>query len=127
MSTNKYGRQAARFIMVDLGVANIGAENGVTAKLPQGALLLTMGLQTVEAFNSGTTATATVGDGTTTFVNAVDVKTTGAETAAGTPKFYPQGGTLTWSLAETGTAGTAGRAIGYASYIQLGVGDEVYG
>lgn len=127
MSTNRFQRQHPRYIMVDLGVDNIGAGNGYTAKLPQGALLLGTGVQTVTAFNSATTTTATVTDGTTTFVNAVDVKTTGAETAANTPKFYATGGELQFNLAETGAAATAGRAIGYAWYIQLGVSDEVHG
>lgn len=127
MTTNRYQRQVPQYIMVDLGIENIGADNGYTAKLPQGALLLGTGLQTVTAFDSGTTATGTITDGTTTFVNGVDVKSTGAETASNTPKFYPQGGTLQFNLAETGTTATAGRAIGYAWYIQLGVGDTTYG
>ena len=127
MAKNQYNRQFTRNAVADLGVANIGAGKEITVDLPQGALLLGVDLVTVTAFNSATTTTATVSDGTTTFANAVDVKTVGAETVANVPKFYPQGGRITFSLAETGAAATAGRAIGVARYVQLGVGDEVYG
>ena len=65
-------------------------------------------------------ATATITDGTTALVSAVDVKTTGIETVAVAQKFYADGGTITFSLAETGATATAGRAIAYVSYIQLG-------
>lgn len=127
MKTIQFNRQNVRAVLVDLGVKNIGAGNEVEAKLPQGTLLLRAKLFTVTAFNAGTTATGTIGDGTTTFVNAQDVLTVGDETVANVPKFYPQGGKVTFSLAQTGTAATAGRAIGLLEYVQLGVGDEVYG
>lgn len=127
MSTNAFQRQAARQILVELGIGNIGAGNGVTAKLPQGALLMEAGIFTETAFNSETTTTGTLSDGTTTFVNAQDLQSVGKETATGTPKYYPAGGTLNWTLAETGAAATAGRAFGYATYLINGVQDENYG
>lgn len=127
MAKNEYKRAFARNILVELGIDNMGTGNGATAKLPQGAMLMDCGLITETAFNSVTTATGTLSDGTTTFVNAVDVKSTGKETSAGAPKYYPAGGTLTWSLAQTGGDATAGRAFGYATYLINGVGDEPYG
>jgi len=122
---NAFNRQKVLAIVADLGIGNIGAGNEVTAKLPQGALVVDVQSHTVTAFD-GTTNTATITDGTTAFVSAVDVKSTGIETAAVAGKFYPQGGTITFSLAQTGTA-TVGRNIGVVQYVQLGVGDAVYG
>lgn len=119
MATNQSERQEAKFVMVDLGVANIGTGNGYTAKLPPGSQIVSVGLNTVTAFNSGTTATGTITDGTTALVSAQDVKTTGMETVAVAGKFYPAGATIQFNMDETGTAATAGRAIGYVSYIQL--------
>lgn len=127
MSTNQFNRQHSRHIVVDLGPGNMGTGNGVTAKLPQGTLLKSVTALGVTAFNSETTATLTVGDGTTTYVNAQSIATTGSKTVANVPKFYPTGGTLTISLAQTGNAATAGRAIVEIEYLQLDVNDEVYG
>ena len=125
MATNAYERQNIQYVVVDLGVANIGTGNGYTAVLPRGAQIVSVGLNTVTAFNSGTTATGTITDGTTAFVSAQDVKTTGLETVAVTGKFYADGGTITFSLAETGTAATAGRAIGYVGYVVLDKCDSI--
>ena len=126
MTTNVYDRGKILTIAADLGPANSGAGNGITAKLPRGAVLLRLTLLTVTAFNS-TTNTATVSDGTTTFANAVDIASTGAETVAGVPKFYPDGGTLQATLASTGAAPTAGRVVLVAEYTQLGLGSEIQG
>ena len=120
MATNAYGRQNAKFAMVDLRIANIGAGNGYTAVIPRDSLIVSAGVITETAFNSATTTTATITDGTTALVSAVDVKTTGIEAVAVAQKFYADGGTITFSLAETGATATAGRAIAYVSYIQLG-------
>lgn len=106
--------------MADLNKANIGAGNGVEFGLPPGALLTNVALYTDTAFD-GTSVTATVGDGTTTFVSAVDVKSAGAETATGFPKFYPAGGVVTVSLANTGTT-TVGRAFASIEYMINGNG-----
>lgn len=124
-------RQFGRQIVVDLGVANIGAGNEVTAQLPMGAIVKSVQVLGVEAFNTGSTgtATATVTDGTTTFADAVDVKATGSKTTANAPKFYAAGGELTFSLGETvvDTAATAGRVLGIVDYVLVGGGDEIYG
>jgi hypothetical protein len=124
MTTKKTDRQYALVAEVDLGIANIGSGNGKTMVLPPGALLLRALWLTVTAFDSGTTATGTLTDGTTVFVNAENVKTTGSETVANTPKFYPSGGTLTASLAETGTTATVGRALVSVEYYIVGRGQE---
>lgn len=129
-------RQYALNAVADLGIAQIGAGNEVRINLPPNALLTGLGVQTVTAFNAATTNTPnvadgtntlTVADGTTTFVNAVDVKTVGAETVANLAAFYPSGGTLTISMAQTGIAATAGRAIAVATYQILGRVNEVQG
>lgn len=120
-------RQYPLNAVADLGVAQIGAGNEVRINLPPNALLTGLAVQTVTAFNAATTNTLTVADGTTTFVNAVDVKTVGAETVANLAAFYPSGGTLTISMAQTGTAATAGRAIAVATYQILGRVNEVQG
>jgi len=125
MSTNQFNRQEVLSAMVDLGIANIGTGKGYTAVIPRGSLIVSVGLYTVTAFNSGTTATGTITDGTTALVSAQDVKSTGIEAVAVAQKFYPDGGTITFSLDETGTTATAGRAIGYVNYIQLGCGDYI--
>lgn len=125
--TNQFNRQEVMYALVDLGIENIGAGNEVTAKLPQGALVVDVGLYTVTAFNSATTTTGTISDGTTALVDAQDVKTVGSETVAVSKQFYPQGGLITFSLAETGAAATAGRALGYVGYLQLGNSEEIYG
>ena len=123
MATTKVtDRQPPILATVDLGIANMGTDNGQTFVLPPNALLLRMTLLTITAFDSVTTSTATVSDGTTTFVNAVDTKTVGSETVANTPKFYPSGGTITASLAETGATATVGRAVLVAEYIIVGRG-----
>lgn len=119
MATNKTERQAAKYVMVELTISNLGTGNGYTAKLPLGALVVGCGIVTETAFNSGTTATATITDGTTALVSAVDIKTTGIETVSVAQKYYPAGGTIQFNAAETGTAATAGRAVAYVAYIQL--------
>ena len=125
MAKKVYSRQRSRHVVVDLGIANMGASNGCTAVLPTGAMLIAVALVVATAFNSATTATATIADGTTTFANGVDVKTAGAATVTGAPKFYPNGGVLTFSLAQTGAAATVGRAIATVSYVIVGAEDEV--
>lgn len=119
-TTNIYERQSPEYAMCDLRIANIGTGNGCTVSVPAGAMVVSVGLYTVTAFNSATTTTGTIGDGTTTYVSAQDVKTTGIETVAVAQKFYPDGGTITISLAETGATATAGRAVGFVGYINLG-------
>lgn len=129
MSKSQFNTQFGRKVLVDLTIKDIGATdaNKQIVKLPQGAVLTSLILLTAVAFNSETSATATIKDGTTTFANAVDVKTTGSETITGTPKFYPAGGTLEFTLAETGAAATQGRAFAVVEYVVVGGTDEIYG
>ena len=122
MTTKVSARQKILVALVELGIANIGAGNGYDIKLPPKALLLGAGVFTDTAFD-GTTNTATIGDGTTTFVNAQDVKTTGEETVAIDKKYYPNGGTVSVTMAQTGTA-TVGKALAWVSYVQVDRWDE---
>lgn len=118
---NIIDRQLLKSGSAVLGIANIGAGNEVTFGIRPGTHLLRVLVHTVTAFD-GTTNTATVGDGTTVFANAVDVKTTGSETVANAPKYYPSGGTLTVSLAQTGTA-TVGEVVVVYEYLLRDNGD----
>lgn len=118
---NIIDRQLVKSGSAVLGIANIGAGNEVTFGIRPGTHLLRVMVHTVTAFD-GTTNTATVGDGTTVFANAVDVKTAGSETVANAPKYYPSGDTLTVSLAQTGTA-TVGEVVVVYEYILRDNGD----
>lgn len=108
----------------DLVLADFTTPQVYDVVLPPGALLMSIVVLTVTAVNAGTTATLTVGDGTTTFVNGVDVTTTGSETVSNTPKYYPSGGTLTITPATTGTAATTGQVEVYAEYVVNGRSNE---
>lgn len=127
MATNLFNRQPIHGIVADLGPENMGTGNGATAKLPQGALVTGVIPVTSTAFNSVTTATLTVTDGTTVFVNAQDIKTAGTETAAVSQKFFPAGGTIQFNLAQTGGDATAGRVTVVVQYVVLGEGCDIYG
>lgn len=118
-------RQYALFAVADVGIANMGAGNEVVIPLPPNAMLVNLTVDTVTAFNSATTTTINVGDGTTTFVSVEDAKSAGRETADAVSKFYPSGGDLTVALAETGAAATLGRAIVVATYIIVGRQNEM--
>lgn len=110
-------RQYALSAMAEVGIENIGAGNGVRIPLPGGAMLLRLAVVGTTAFNSGTTATLTVGDGATTFADGVDMQTVGSKTVANVPKFYPVPGALQVTLAQTGAAATAGKAFVVAEYV----------
>lgn len=104
-----------------LGIANIGASAGYEFKVRPGTLLLRAFMQTITIFD-GTTVTGSMSDGTTNFVTAQDLKTAGAETVANVPKYYPTGGTITVSLAQTGTS-TVGEALAGIEYVIVGNGN----
>lgn len=128
MSKSQFNTQFGRKVVVDLTPKDIGAtDDKQIVKLPQGAILTNLILLTAVAFNSATTATATIKDADTTFANGVDLKTVGPETVAGVPKFYPAGGTLEFLVAETGAAATEGRAFAVVEYVIVGGTDEIYG
>lgn len=125
MATKNIERQWALKGLAPLTPANIGAGNEVTFRVPPGALLLGVQVFVETAFNSATTTTLTVGDGTTTFVSAVDAQAAGNKAATGVPKYYPTGGTITVSMAETGAAATAGLAFVVPDYVIVDRANEV--
>lgn len=127
MTRNCYERQEIASIFVDLTPADI-AGGGFTAKLPQGSWVFNVAGYTQTAFNTaGDTPTCkvTLSDGTTTFINAQSIASTGDTTVAVTKKFYQTGGTLTGTITEgvaTGaiTTATAGLAVIRIDYVQIG-------
>lgn len=125
MATNQYNRQPVQYITVELGIANIGTGNGYTANLPRGTHIVSVKADVSTAFNSATTTTLSVSDGTTTFVSAEDAKTAGPMTVDVSSKYLPNGGTVTISMAETGAAATAGKAAVSIGYTQVGNGCSI--
>lgn len=119
-----HGRQWELFAHIDVTAANAIAGNTYTVTLPPNAMLMEMYSYTTTAFDSATSATLTVGDGTTTFISAVDLKTTGTETVTGIGKLYPNGATLTVSTALVGTT-TVGENVTLIGYVVLGRVNEV--
>ena len=111
------GRQFPAVAVCDVGPADMA--NGYDIVVPPGGYLRALAVQTITAFNSETTAVMTISDGTTTFVNAVDLTSTGAETVANVPKFYPSGGTLAVRPTQTGAAATAGRTLVFADIVGI--------
>ena len=129
---NAYDRQPVLSVVAELGVENIGTGNEVVAKLPQGAVVVGVLALCVTAFDTdGESATVklTVSDGTTAFVNAQSVASTGKLTAAATEKHFPTGGTLTCSIVEASADATAteGKALVIVQYVQIGAGGDIYG
>ncbi|HRO60509.1 MAG TPA: hypothetical protein PKZ27_02750 [Rhodocyclaceae bacterium] len=116
-------RQWPLAFYAEFGHGNLGANNGIEVVLPPGAVLLRLLVLTTTAFN-GTTPVLTASDGTTTFANAVDLTSTGSETVANVPKFYPTGGKLTLSGTVTGSP-TAGAAKVIGEYVVAKRGNEV--
>lgn len=134
MKTNAFDRQPVLTVTAPFGVENIGDGNEIEAKLPQGAVVIGVLALVTTAFDTdGTTpaATITVSDGTTTFVNAQSVLSTGKKTVAVSEKHYPQGGTLKVALAESAASdlepATAGAGVAVIQYVQLGAGGDIYG
>lgn len=125
MATNQYERQSAKYITVELGIAHIGTGNGYTAVVPRGAQIVSIRADVSTAFNSATTTTLSLSDGTTTFISAEDAKTAGPVTVDVASKYFPDGGTLTISMAETGATATAGKACVSIGYTQVGNGCSI--
>ena len=123
--TNIDERQYPLKAVVDLGIANIGAGNEVTVNLRPNTYVTNIKALVVTAFD-GTTNTVTAGDGTATFISAEDAKATAGSAVTvdlGT-KFYPSGGTITFSLAQTGAA-TVGRIMAEVEYVILNRSNEI--
>lgn len=127
MTTPINARQTPLTALIEVGVENIGSGNGVTFKVPYGAYVTAVKANVATAFNSGTTTTLSVSDGTTTFISAEDAKTAGVVSVDVMQKFFPTGGTFTVSLAETGTAATAGKAYVAVQYVEVGRWSENLG
>ncbi len=127
MTTSVYARQFPLLALADLGSANAGTGLGLTIALPVNAFLLDVSAHVVTAFN-GTTNTVTASDGTITFISAEDAKqVAGTDVTvdnSGKGTFYPSGGTITFSVAQTGDNTTAGRIIGQVQYVIVGRQNE---
>lgn len=126
-------RQWPLVALVDLGVDNVGAGNGVTVYLPPNTFVRNIAANVVTAFNTAGTGTMTVSasDGTTTFISAENAKATAGTnvTVDVNSKFFPSGGTITFSLTETldTDAATAGRVMAAVEYVVLSRSNEVQG
>lgn len=131
---NIFDRQKVKSILVRLGPSDI-AGGGFSAKIPVGAWVTNIvGLKNTAFNTAGTTPTVTltVGDGTTTFINAQTLASTGAVTVATTAKWYPSGGTITGTITEgvasgSVTTATAGDALVRIEYVQQGEGGSIEG
>ena len=115
MTTNKYVRQAPKTAMAVLGISNIGTGNGVEFVVPPGSHVYGINAYVSTQFN-GTTNTISASDGTTTFISAEDVKTAGVIAVDVAQKYFPNGGTIGVTLAQTGaaTAGVVSVVLSYA-------------
>lgn len=117
MATKNDTRQYPLTALTVVTPENMGDGNEITVAIPGGALVTVDAALCTTAFNSGTTATLTVADGTTTFVNAQSIATTGAKTIAVSQKYYPTPATITVSAAQTGDDATVGEALVSISYV----------
>lgn len=121
-------RQYPLVAVADLRIANIGTGNGIAVKVPVGALV-TVKAHVVTAFDSATTTTISASDGTSTHISAKDAKAAALTnvTVDIPTKFYPSGGTITFTMAETGATATVGRILATVEYVVLNRGNEVQG
>ena len=103
-----------------------GATQNVVV-LPEGALVTRAFVLVTTAYNSATTATATVGDAADAdrYGAAVDLKTVGIKALVPTGYITPAKGPVTITFAQTGAAATAGAARVYVEYIVERKADEV--
>ena len=123
--TKLQGRQTGLSACVNAGIAQIGTGNEVVFKIPPGGYVDNVDFQVITAFDGTGTVTATLTDGTTVFINAQTVKSTGAVTAAVTKKFYPNGGTLTFSIADQNGNSANGQVVGFVNYKNIYRANEV--
>ncbi len=127
-TTNQFNRGYVKTISFKLKKGNNGAANAITAKLPQGALLVDSDAVSVTPFDGTGTVTATLTDGTTAFVSAVNVKdAAGVETVAVASKAFPSGGVLQAYISDANGDSTIGEVWLTASYIETNGSNEVYG
>ncbi len=88
-------------------------------KVPPGAVVTNVTVYVDTLFDAAGTDLFSVGDtdSATTFVNGVDVSSTGAKTASGFGKKYADGDTLTARYVHTSTAPTQGSLRVYVEYV----------
>lgn len=116
-------RQYPLTILVDME----DGDASFTAKLPANALVTAVRLVVVAAYNGSGAVTATVTDGTLAIISGVDVKAAANTMYSNTAgKFYPSGGTLTFSVADAGGDSTAGRHLAIVEYHVLNRSNEVF-
>jgi len=123
--TKLQGRQHPLSACVNAGIAQIGTGNEVVFKVPPGGYVDNVDFQVITAFDGTGTVTGSLSDGTTTFIAAQTLKATGAVTAAVTKKFYPNGGTLTFSIADQNGNSANGQVVGFVNYKSIYRADEV--
>jgi hypothetical protein len=133
MSKNLIDRQAPLVALVSLGPDDI-AGGGATINLPRGTLLASLTAWKQTAFNTGgTTPSITIKavDSAATLISDEVLTGTGAVTVDTPTKFYPNGDTITVTIAESAASGlvhaTAGQVIVQAQYVQLGNGGQIRG
>lgn len=88
------------------------------AALPAGAIVLGGQLVISTAFNSGTSDTIAVGDGTITYLAATSVAATGATALTGISGVYSASDTVDLTWDGTGTAPTAGSGYLVVEYVK---------
>lgn len=120
----KADRQSPLEAIIDISyadpVAYGAAENAF--QLPQNAIVIGGDLTVLTAWNSATTATLSLGDGSsaTRYANAVDLKTVARTALTATGYKHAAAEWLKATLAQTGAAATAGAARLRISYIVQG-------
>jgi hypothetical protein len=113
-------------IVASVALASIGAGNEIITKLPPGAWVTNVVSNVTTAFDGSGTVTATLTDGTTVFINAITAKATGALATAVTNKYFPNGGTLTFSIADQNSNSTVGQVLIDVQYKVVGRANEAY-
>lgn len=111
------------FKLVDANNAGANFVGGI--QLPPGAAAVGGGLVVQVAFNTGTTATASVGTAASGAANlaATTLKATGITALTTLPGYSATAQTIGVTFAQTGTAATAGQGFVYIEYILPYVGD----
>ena len=128
-TTSAFARGKVKTAVAMIDKSHNGSSNAITIKLPQASCLLRMTPVSVTAFDGTGTVTITATDGTTAFLNAVNVKdAVGFETAStAPPKRFPAGGTISVYITDQNSNSTAGAAEVIFEYVELHEGSEVYG
>lgn len=127
-TTNQANRAYPKTITLKVGNGNNGAANAATAKIPLSSIITGVSAASVTAFNGSGTVTLTAKEGSTTFVNAQNVKdAVGIETAAATAKALPNGGTVSVYIEDGNSNSTAGEAWVTFTYVETNGSNEVYG